>query len=79
MTNREFNDAVADIVLQCQHRNNTFATDHICWAGPQTFEGKTTNEVLEDALEEVLDLINYSVQIALKLKDLQRNLPCQNA
>ena len=74
MTNREFNDAVADIVLQCQHRNNKFATDHTCWAGPQTFEGKSVDEVFDDALEEVLDLVNYSVQLALKIKTIQRKL-----
>jgi len=74
MTRDEYNNAVEDIIQMCQDRNSTFAFERGTVSGPQPFESKNLNAVLEDALEEVLDLINYGVQAALKLKSLQRSL-----
>ena len=72
MNTNEFNDAVAGIVRQCASRNTTFAEEHLCIHGPQPFEDKDVHDTVNEALEEVLDLINYSVMITLKLKKLQR-------
>ena len=74
MTSNEFNDAVRDIVRQCQQRNQVFAWGHHCKHGPQPFEEQDPVDTVEEALEEVYDLINYSVMLALKFKKLQRNI-----
>lgn len=71
MRTPEFNLAVDDIVKECQHRNRRFAQiNHI--SARQPFEDMSPEEVLDEALEEVYDLINYGVMTALNIKTLQR-------
>lgn len=72
MTSEEYADEVSAAVEAVRGRIlGVGAEQYDDGTGVQRFEGRSLGDVVQDALEEVEDLVAYAVQMRIKLKKLK--------
>jgi len=71
MTSEEFSDSVEEIVRSLRGRILGVGADQYDdGSGVQRFEGRSLQRILQDAVEEVDDLIVYAAQLRLRITSL---------
>lgn len=76
MTSEEYADEVARIVARLEDRiMGPGMLQYDNGSGTQRFEGRSLDGIVEDALEEVEDLIAYACQLHIRFRQIRDAVP----
>lgn len=74
MTSQELAEAVEDVVARAQSRVTGIGAEQYSQGTTQKFETMTLEGLVDYAIEETLDLVNYGVMLTIRLDRLRTAL-----